>query len=209
MTDLNKDIYNTINYHQNNKMITFDFKLGVKEFCYSFNNKILINDFKKVLAYVKATYNQKDIIYYKYRNYFDENKILSACENGQQKCISKNPIQINILNKNLYLAVTKRKTLPSHLFTCNKSYNFIQDEEIISVNIRKLFKLNLSVINEINSDNKYYNIGIQFIYNKNKHFDKIDSISKIISFTLENILKILNKSADKVLNSQNTIINFK
>lgn len=203
MNNLNEMIFNIIQSHSKNKMMTFDFKLGIKEFCYSFNNKIAIDDFKRTLSYVKKNYNQKDIIYYKYRNYYDENKILSSCENGQQKCISKNPIELNTLNKNIYVSVTKRKTLPSHLFTCSKSYDYIQDEEIISVNIRKLFKLNLSVTNQYNNiDNKYYTIGIQFIYNKNKHYDKVESISKIISFTLEQLLKNLNLSDESTFHNK-------
>ena len=103
MNNLNEMIFNIIQSHSKNKMMTFDFKLGIKEFCYSFNNKIAIDDFKRILSYVKKNYNQKDIIYYKYRNYYDENKILSSCENGQQKCISKNPIELNTLNKNIYV----------------------------------------------------------------------------------------------------------
>ena len=203
MNDIYELILNIIQNHSKNKMMTFDFKLGIKEFCYSFNNKIAINDFKRILTYVKKNYNQKDIIYYKYRNYYDGNKILSSCENGQQKCISKHPIELNILNKNIYVSVTKRKTLPSHLFTCNKLYDYIQDEEIISVNIRKLFKLNLSVTNQINNINtKNYTVGIQFIYNKSKHYDKIASISKIISFTLEQILKNLNISDESKLHNK-------
>ena len=44
MNNLNGMIFNIIQSHSKNKMMTFDFKLGIKEFCYSFNNKIAIND---------------------------------------------------------------------------------------------------------------------------------------------------------------------
>ena len=40
MEYLNDIIYRIISNNSKNKMITFDFKFGSKEFCYCFNNKI-------------------------------------------------------------------------------------------------------------------------------------------------------------------------
>lgn len=194
MDNLNDIIYRIILNNSKNKMITFDFKFGSREFCYCFNNKIPENDFNKILLHIKKNYNSKDIRYYKYRNYFSNDNILSVNENGDQKFTKKIPIEVNKLDNeinSLYVTVSKKLTLPSHLFNCSKNYNNIHDEEVISVNIRKLFKINLSVTN-LKSE-KIYSIVIQFIYNKNKHSEKIKQISEAISNNIKMIMNIINK----------------
>ena len=180
------------------KMLTFDFKFGKKVFCYCIDNKISVDDFEKILLFVKKNNNPKDIRYYKYRQFYYDNISLYISEQGNQKCTKKIPHEIQMLNNvksSILLSVSKKLTLPSHLFSCKLNYDNIEDEEVISINIRKLFKLNLSVITK-DDNSKIYSVYIQFIYNKTKHLEKIDQISKFIALTIKNIDNILNENID-------------
>ena len=57
MDSLENIIKNNLENNCKQKMLTFDFKFGKKVFCYCIDNKISVDDFEKILLFVKKIKN--------------------------------------------------------------------------------------------------------------------------------------------------------